>query len=116
MVLNLICTQKTTIHRIKSFYFYRQKIKNTSTLGNICKASVKKQYTNPNNKKKKTSTGVIVRTRQFTSRADGSYRKFNNNAAIVVKKNLQPISNKIIGPSLLELNRKKYINSFKLIY
>lgn len=116
MTINLICTQKTTIHRIKGFYVYKQKIKNSSMLGNICKASVKKQYTNPNDKKKKTATGIIVRTRQFVGRADGSYRKFNNNAAIVIKKNLQPVSNKIVGPSLLELNRKKYINSFKIIY
>jgi len=116
MIFNSICTQKIFIHRIKSFYFYRQKIKTNSLIGNITKASIKKQHTNPNSKKKKLTTGVIVRTKKFTNRADGSYRKFNNNASIIIKKNLQPLSNKIIGPSLLELNRKKYINSFKIIY
>lgn len=116
MILNSICTQKLQIYRIKSFHFYKQKIKNTSPIGCITKASIKKQYTHPNNKKKKLTTGVIVRSKQITQRADGSYRKFNNNASIIIKKNLQLVSNKIIGPTLMEINRKKYINSFKIVY
>lgn len=116
MILNSICTQKITIYRIKSFHFYKQKNKNTSRIGCITKASIKKQYTHPDNKKKKLTTAVIVRTKQFTRRGDGSYRKFNNNASIIIKKNMQLVSNKIIGPTLLELGRKKYINSFKIVY
>jgi len=116
MILNSICTQKTTIYKIKSFYFYKQKNKNTSLVGCVTKASIKKQYTHPNNKKKKLTTSLIVRSKQLTSRADGSYRKFNNNAAVILKKNLQLISNKIIGPTVIELGRKKFINSFKIVY
>lgn len=116
MILNTICTQKTSIYKTKSFYFYRQKNKNTSPIGCVTKASIKKQYTHPDSKKKKLTTCIIVRSRQFTKRGDGSYRKFNNNASIIIKKNMQLISNKIIGPTLLELSRKKYINSFKIVY
>ncbi len=116
MILNSICAQKSNIYKIKSFHFYKQKNKNSSTVGCITKASIKKQYTHPDSKKKKLTTGVIVRSKQFTRRKDGSYRKFNNNAAIIIKKNLQVLTNKIIGPTIIELGRKKYINSFKIIF
>ena len=116
MVINLICTQKIKIYKIKSFHIYKQKKNNNSLVGSITKASVKKQHTNPNNKKLKLTTGIIVRTKKFINRCDGSYRKFNNNAAIIIKRNLQPISNKIIGPTVLELNRKKFTNAFKIVY
>lgn len=116
MLLNSICTQKTSIYKIKSFHFYKQKIKHTSSIGCVSKASIKKQFTHPDSKKKKLTTAVIVRTKQFTKRQDGSYRKFNNNSSIIIKKNMQLISNKIVGPTLLELGRKKYINSFKIVY
>ena len=66
-------------------------------------------------KKKKKILNLIVRTKQFTKRIDGSYRKFNENAILLLNKKFKPFSIKIIGPTIFELYRKKYFYLFKKI-
>ena len=67
-------------------------------------------------KKKKKLLNLIIRTKQFTCRIDGSYRKFNENSGLILNKKFKPFSTKIIGPTLYELYRKKYFYLFKKIF
>jgi len=76
-------------------------------LGDEIKCSVKKAMPGGMVKKGDVVTAVIVRTRKEFRRADGSYIRFGDNAAVIVK-NKEPIATRIFGPISRELRTKGY--------
>jgi len=76
-------------------------------LGDEIKCSVKKAIPGGMVKKGEVVTAVIVRTRKERRRADGSYIRFGDNAAVIVK-NKEPIATRIFGPISRELRTKGY--------
>jgi large subunit ribosomal protein L14 len=57
---------------------------------------------------------VIVRTAKEYRRADGSYIKFDDNAAVVVNAEREPIGTRVFGPVARELRAKKFMKIISL--
>lgn len=57
---------------------------------------------------------VIVRTKQGVRRNDGSYIKFDENAAVIIKDDKQPIGTRIFGPVTRELRKGNYMKIISL--
>ena len=59
-------------------------------------------------KKKEVLYAVVVRSRQATRRADGSYIRFDENAVVIISKDGQPKGTRVFGPIARELRAKGY--------
>ena len=57
---------------------------------------------------------VVVRTRHGARRADGSYVKFDQNAAVIIKDDKNPVGTRIFGPVARELRDKSYMKIVSL--
>jgi large subunit ribosomal protein L14 len=57
---------------------------------------------------------VIVRTKSGIKRSDGSYLKFDENAAVILKDDMTPVGTRIFGPVARELRDKKYMKIVSL--
>lgn len=76
----------------------------TASVGEIFSASVKKVMPNSNYKKGDVVHGVVVRTRKEIRRADGSYLKFDDNAAVIINvDSKEPKGTRVFGPVAREL-------------
>ena len=83
-------------------------------LGDIVVASVKEAIPNGNVKKGDVVKAVIVRTRKETRRQDGSYIKFDDNAAVILNAALEIKSTRIFGPVARELRAKNFMKIVSL--
>jgi large subunit ribosomal protein L14 len=84
-----------------------------ATIGDIVTITVKEAIPGSAIKKGDKTTAVIVRTRSATRRADGSYIRFDENAAVLVDTNGEPKGTRVFGPvarELRELNFMKIIS------
>ncbi len=76
-------------------------------LGDTIKCSVKKAIPGGMVKKGEVVTALIVRTRKEFRRADGSYIRFGDNAAVIIK-DKEPIGTRIFGPVAREIRTKGF--------
>jgi large subunit ribosomal protein L14 len=76
-------------------------------LGDLIKCSVKKAIPGGTVKKSEVVTAVIVRTRKEVRREDGSYIRFGDNAAVIIKDG-KPVASRIFGPVARELRARGY--------
>lgn len=83
-------------------------------IGDIVVASVKEAIPNGNVKKGDVIKAVIVRTKKETGRPDGSYIKFDDNAAVVLNANNEPRGTRIFGPVAREVRAKGYMKIVSL--
>lgn len=83
-------------------------------LGDIIVATVKDAIPGGNVKKGEVVKAVIVRTKKETRRADGSYIKFDENAAVIIKNDGEPRGTRIFGPIGRELREKKFMKIISL--
>ena len=83
-------------------------------LGDKIVATVKDAIPGGNVKKGEVVKAVIVRTVKETRRADGSYIKFDENAAVILKNDGEPRGTRIFGPVGRELREKKYMRIISL--
>jgi large subunit ribosomal protein L14 len=83
-------------------------------LGDIIVATVKDAIPGGNVKKGDVVKAVIVRTVKQTRRADGSYIKFDENAAVILKNDGEPRGTRIFGPVGRELRDKKFMKIVSL--
>ncbi len=78
--------------------------KRFAMLGEVVKAAVKKAITGGTVKKSDVVDAVIVRTCKEVRRADGSYIRFDDNAAVIIdKKTREPVGTRIFGPVAREI-------------
>lgn len=77
-------------------------------VGDIIVGSVKAAIPNANVKKGDVVKAVVVRTAKEVRRKDGSYIKFDDNAAVVLTANLEPKGTRIFGPVARELRAKDF--------
>jgi len=70
----------------------------------------------PNSKVKKGNVmrAVIVRTAKEIRRADGSYIKFDDNSAVLINQQNEPIGTRIFGPVARELRAKRFMRIISL--
>jgi large subunit ribosomal protein L14 len=83
-------------------------------LGDIITASVKEASPDSNVKKGSVVKCVIVRTRKETRRKDGSYIRFDTNAAVLINDDHEPIGTRVFGPVARELRDKKFMKIVSL--
>ena len=85
-----------------------------ANVGDIVICSVKNALPNGGVKKGDVVKAVIVRTKQGLRRADGSYIKFDENAAVLISDDLNPKGTRILGPVARELRDKNYMKIVSL--
>ena len=83
-------------------------------LGDVIVATVKDAIPGGNVKKGDVVKAVVVRTVKETRRPDGSYIKFDENAAVILKNDGEPRGTRIFGPVGRELREKKYMRIISL--
>ena len=77
-------------------------------LGDVFMASVQEVEPRKAVKKKEIIRAVLVRTRKTFRRTDGSYLRFDDNAAVLVNNKKEPLSTRIFGPIPRELKEKGF--------
>jgi len=85
-----------------------------ATIGDIVVASVKEAAPNSRIKAGDVVKAVIVRTAKEVGRADGSYIKFDENAAVLIDAKKEPIGTRIFGPVGRELRGRQFIKILSL--
>ena len=83
-------------------------------LGDIVTASVKEASPDSNVKKGSVVKCVIVRTRKETRRRDGTYIRFDQNAAVLIKDDGTPVGTRVFGPVARELREKNFMKIVSL--
>jgi large subunit ribosomal protein L14 len=83
-------------------------------IGDLISASVKTAIPGGNVKKGEVVTAVVVRTKKEIRREDGSYIRFDENAAVIINKESEPIGTRIFGPVARELREKNYMRIVSL--
>ncbi|MFH1539771.1 MAG: 50S ribosomal protein L14 [bacterium] len=83
-------------------------------MGDVIVASVKQAVPNSNIKKGKVVKAVVVRTRKITGRPDGSYIRFDDNAAVILDPQGNPVGTRVFGPVGRELRERKYLKIVSL--
>jgi large subunit ribosomal protein L14 len=83
-------------------------------IGDIISASVKVAMPNGVVKKGQVTKAVVVRTRKEIRRKDGSYIRFDENAAVIINENREPVGTRIFGPVARELREKKFMKIISL--
>jgi large subunit ribosomal protein L14 len=85
-----------------------------ATIGDVIVVSIREALPNAKVKKGDVARAVVVRTAKEVRRADGSYIRFDNNSAVLISAQGEPIGTRIFGPVARELRQKKYMKIISL--
>ena len=83
-------------------------------LGDVVTAAVKEASPDGQVKKGKVVKAVIVRTRKESRRRDGTYIRFDSNAAVLINDVGEPVGTRVFGPVSRELREKKFLKIVSL--
>ena len=83
-------------------------------LGDIITANVKEASPDSTIKKGSVVRAVIVRTRKEHRRRDGTYIRFDQNAAVLINEDGEPVGTRVFGPVARELREKKFLKIVSL--
>jgi large subunit ribosomal protein L14 len=86
----------------------------TAAIGDVISASVKEAEPESKIPKGKVVRAVIVRTRKEVRRRDGSYIRFDDNAAVIISPQGEPLGTRVFGPVGRELREKKFMKIVSL--
>ena len=99
------------IHTIRVLGGSKRKYGN---IGDVIVASVRKAAPGGTVKKGEVVKAVIVRTKRGLRREDGTYVRFDENAAVIIKEDKNPKGTRIFGPVARELREKDYMKILSL--
>jgi large subunit ribosomal protein L14 len=85
-----------------------------ASVGDIVVVTVKEAMPNSKVKKGDVVQAVIVRTTKEISRPDGSYIKFDDNSAVLINQQREPVGTRIFGPVARELRAKNFMKIISL--
>jgi large subunit ribosomal protein L14 len=88
--------------------------KKIAKIGELIVVSVRESLPNAKVKKGDVQRAVIVRTVKEIARPDGSLIRFDDNAAVLIDKNNEPVGTRIFGPVARELRAKKFMKIVSL--
>lgn len=88
--------------------------KRYAVIGDVITASVKMAMPNAKVKKGDKVRAVVVRTVKETKRPDGSHIRFDENSAVIINKDNEPVGTRIFGPVARELRAKKFMKIISL--
>lgn len=83
-------------------------------IGDLISCSVKTAIPGGNVKKGEVVNAVVVRTKKEIRRRDGSYIRFDENAAVIINKDSEPVGTRIFGPVARELRERNYMRIVSL--
>ena len=85
-----------------------------ATIGDVIVVAVREAIPNSKIAKGSMHRAVIVRTSKEVSREDGSFIRFDDNSAVLIDQNREPIGTRIFGPVARELRAKKFMKIISL--
>lgn len=85
-----------------------------ASVGDVVVVTVKEAMPNSKVKKGDVMRAVVVRTAKEIHRADGSYIKFDDNSAVLINQQNEPIGTRIFGPVARELRAKRFMKIISL--
>jgi large subunit ribosomal protein L14 len=85
-----------------------------ATVGDVITVTVKEALPNSKVRKGDVVRAVIVRTAKEVPRRDGSYIKFDTNAAVIVNAQNEPVGTRIFGPVARELRARRFMKIISL--
>jgi len=85
-----------------------------ASLGDVIVIAVKEALPNSKVKKGDVMKAVVVRTVKEVRRADGSYLKFDDNSAVLITNQMEPVGTRIFGPVARELRAKQFMKIVSL--
>jgi large subunit ribosomal protein L14 len=85
-----------------------------AALGDVITASVKEAAPDGNVKKGQVVKAVVVRTTNTQRRRDGSYIRFDENAAVLINEAREPVGTRVFGPVARELRDRKFMKIVSL--
>ncbi len=85
-----------------------------ASVGDIIVVSVKEAAPNSKVKKGDVMKAVVVRTAKEVGRPDGSYIRFDNNSAVLIDNQREPVGTRIFGPVARELRAKRFMKILSL--
>ncbi len=85
-----------------------------ATVGDVIVVAVKEALPESKIAKGSRHRAVIVRTKRRVAREDGSYIRFDDNSAVLIDQQLEPIGTRIFGPVARELRAKKFLKIISL--
>lgn len=85
-----------------------------ASVGDIIVVAVKEAIPNAKVKKGNVMKAVVVRTAKELGRPDGTYIRFDNNSAVLIDNQREPVGTRIFGPVARELRAKKFMKIISL--
>jgi large subunit ribosomal protein L14 len=85
-----------------------------ATIGDVIVVAVKDAIPNARVKKGEVRRAVVVRTAKSIGRRDGSYIRFDDNAAVLIDVQKEPVGTRIFGPVARELRAKRFMKIISL--
>jgi large subunit ribosomal protein L14 len=85
-----------------------------AALGDVIVVAIKEALPGSKVKKGETAKAVVVRTKREYRRSDGSYIKFDDNSAVLINPQLEPVGTRIFGPVARELRAKRFMKIISL--
>ncbi len=111
-ILNV--ADNTGARRIMCFRILGGTRRKFASIGDVVVCSVKDATPQGQLKKGEVVKAVVVRTKKSLRRKDGSYIKFDDNAAVIIDAAKEPIGTRIFGPVARELREKQYMKIISL--
>ena len=101
--------KKLNVIRLKGGSYRRY-----ASIGDVVTVSIRAAIPNSKVEKGKIFQAVIVRTKKEIRRADGSYIRFDDNAAVLINKDNQPVGTRIFGPVARVLRNRGFMKIISL--
>ena len=115
VIVNVRCGEsKNNAKEIKTIRVLGGSRLKYANIGDVIVASVRKAAPGGTVKKGDVVKAVIVRTKRGVRREDGSYVRFDENAAVIIKEDRNPKGTRIFGPVARELREKDYMKILSL--
>jgi large subunit ribosomal protein L14 len=100
--------------KVMCFHVFGGSKRRYATVGDVIRVTVKEAIPQGSVKKGEVVKAVVVRTVKSVRRDDGSYIKFDRNAAVLLNAQGEPIGTRIFGPVARELRWKKFMKIISL--
>ncbi|MCX7797972.1 MAG: 50S ribosomal protein L14 [Melioribacter sp.] len=111
---NLVVADNSGAKRVRCIRVLGGSNRRYATVGDVIVVSVKSAIPNGSIKKGEVTRAVIVRTKKEVRRSDGSYIRFDENAAVLLNNQGEPRGTRIFGPVARELRDKKFMKIISL--
>jgi len=110
----LTVADNTGAKSVKCFRILGGSRRKFATVGDIIVVSIKSAIPSSSVKKGEVSRAVVVRTKKEVRRKDGSYIRFDDNAAVLLDDKNEPKGTRIFGPVARELREKRFMKIVSL--